>query len=117
MSDDDAYIEMSGQRSTHGQGMAEDRVDWPEHAFLPGERSVMDSGPINIGTVDIRKSLELYRNQAPRQATLMIPAWLKRRLDELPEEEHQALLQMMDGIASQFGLVTPVEIIEMKEQP
>lgn len=56
--------------------------------------------------------LEMYRNQVPQQAQLVVPAWAKRQLDALPEEERQSILQELDGIAAQHGLNTPVNIIE-----
>lgn len=56
--------------------------------------------------------LEMYRNQVPQQAQLVVPAWAKRQLDALPEEDRQSILRELDGIAAQYGLDTPVNIIE-----
>lgn len=60
---------------------------------------------------DIVDYLEMYRNQLPQRAQLVVPAWAKQRLDALPEWERQMILRELDGIAAQHGLDTPVEII------
>jgi len=66
---------------------------------------------------DIKRYVEMYRNQAPRRAQLVIPTWVKRQLDALPEDERQSILNDVDEIASQYGLDTPVEIIVGRGAP
>ena len=55
--------------------------------------------------------LDLYANQPPRQAELVIPGWALRRLNALDEHERLKILGEIDHIAASHGLLTPTKII------
>lgn len=55
--------------------------------------------------------IELYRNQPPRQAELVIPAWALRRLNSLTAEERLRIMGEIDHIAASHGLLTPTKVI------
>jgi hypothetical protein len=59
--------------------------------------------------------LALYRDQTPRQAQLLIPAWAKDRLDSMPEDVRRSILDDVEQIASWHGLTTPVNIVTPEE--
>lgn len=55
--------------------------------------------------------IELYRNQPPRQAELVVPGWALERLNALPEAQRKSILEEIDYIAAGHGLLTPTKII------
>lgn len=58
--------------------------------------------------------LDLYRNQEPRQAELVVPAWAFRRLNALTELERLKIMGEIDHVAAQHGLLTPTRIISVE---
>ena len=61
----------------------------------------------------ITQSLEMmYRHRyEPQQATLVIPRWAMERLDALPEDRRQAIMDEVDAIAASYGLTTPTRYV------
>ena len=59
----------------------------------------------------LREYIELYANQPPRQAELVVPAWALRRLNGLTVEERLRIMGEIDHIAASHGLLTPTKII------
>jgi hypothetical protein len=55
--------------------------------------------------------LDLYANQTPRQAELVIPAWAMRQLNALDEHERLKIMNEIDHIAASHGLLTPTKVI------
>jgi hypothetical protein len=55
--------------------------------------------------------LDLYANQPPRQAELVIPQWAMVQLNALPEAERVSILHNVDLVAQAHGLLTPTKVI------
>jgi hypothetical protein len=55
--------------------------------------------------------LDLYANQPPRQAELVIPGWALERLNALPEDQRKLILGEIDQLAASHGLLTPTQVI------
>lgn len=66
---------------------------------------------------DIKKYLDLYRDQAPRQAELFLPGWVLRELAALPIEDFDRIMADVDTVAAQHGLLTPTAIRTIEEEP
>jgi hypothetical protein len=64
----------------------------------------------------LQEYLDLYANQAPRQAELVIPGWALERLLVLPEEQRRHILAEVDQIAASHGLLTPTKLIVALQQ-
>lgn len=54
----------------------------------------------------------MYRDQTSQQATLVVPSWAKHRLDVMSPGMRQSIMEELEQIASQHGLITPVIIVE-----
>ena len=65
----------------------------------------------------LREYLDLYANQEPRQAELVVPAWAFRQLNELPEYQRREIMGEIDHVAAQHGLLTPTKIIVAAPSP
>jgi hypothetical protein len=59
----------------------------------------------------LNEYLDLYAHQPPRQAEMVIPAWALERLNALPAEQRTGILDEIDQVAAQHGLLTPTKII------
>ena len=63
-----------------------------------------------------REYLDLYAHQPRRQAELVVPAWALERLNALPAEQRTGILDEIDQVASQHGLLTPTKITVAVQQ-
>ncbi len=56
--------------------------------------------------------IDLFKQQRqPQQAEMLIPAWALERLLALPEEARKGILQEIDWLATNHGLLTPTKFI------
>ena len=67
------------------------------------------SEPVDYSAV-LHEWLDLYANQKPRQAELVVPAWAFRRFNGLTEHERLKIMGEIDHIASLHGLQAPTKI-------
>jgi hypothetical protein len=68
--------------------------------------------PPDYNTI-LREYLDLYANQPPRQAELIVPAWALRRFNALTREERLQIMIEIDHVAAMHGLLTPTKLIVM----
>ena len=84
--------------------------DEPGRASGPSESTAAGVEPSNLDHTDeppsISDWLRMHADQTTQQATLVVPAWAKRRLDVMSPGMRQSIMEELDAIAS------PVVIVE-----